>query len=267
NHPHILRLFEAGAVTLPDGQVQYFIATEYLADGSLADLLTRSGGRLGEVHVLTLALAIAEALAYAHEHGVIHRDLKPSNILMRGQGSAILADFGIARSLTEQTITQGNRVMGTLAYMSPEQTLGDRSMVGRGSDIYSFGVMLYEMLSGYQPRTNPHLPDLVVVQMIQQQPFPSLREKAPHVSAELAQVVQRCLQPNRAQRYSTMQEVFNDLRRIAARQGVALPSTPTPRQAVPPPSNTSWLLIAGLVGGGVLLLLVILLFVVLGTAG
>ena len=263
-HPNILHLFETGIIRLGDGQTQYFIATEYLADGALSDLLAHSGGRLPERHVMPLAVQIADALAYAHDHGVIHRDIKPSNILLRGPSFAVLADFGIARSFAEQTITRGNTVLGTLAYMSPEQTLGDRDLVRRGSDIYSFGVVLYEMLSGHQPRNNPDLLDVVVVQMIQQQPFPSLLRAAPHVSPDLAAVVHRCLQPGRAQRYDSMHAVATDLRHVAERHGYQLPGPD--REAVgsrrPP---IPWAMIIGM-GGATVLLIFLMVVIVMAQA-
>lgn len=260
-HPHILRMIETGAVRLPDGQVQHFIATEYLPDGSFADLLSR-GGPLPERQVVPLAVQIASALAYAHDRGVIHRDIKPSNLLLRGPTCVVLADFGIARPLAEQTITHGNRVLGTLAYMSPEQTLGERDLVRRGSDIYSFGLVLYELLSGYQPRNNPNLPDVVVMQMIQQQPLPPLQQVAPRVSPDLAAIVQRCLAPRRGQRYQTMHAVAAELQCVAAYHGYALY-----RPAQAPPANrrpsSIWALIVG-VSGAVALLLFLVVLVSIG---
>ncbi|MEI7771008.1 MAG: serine/threonine-protein kinase [Chloroflexales bacterium] len=250
-HPNILRMIETGIVRLPGGEIQYYIATEYLPDGSLADLLARSGGRLPERHAVQLAVQIADALAYAHDHGVIHRDIKPSNLLLRGPACVVLADFGIARSLAEQAITRDNSVLGTLAYMSPEQTLGNRDLVRRGSDIYSFGVVLYEMLSGHQPRNNPNLPDLVVVQMIQQQPLPPLAQAAPQVSPDLSAIAHRCLQTNRAQRYTTMSAVAADLRRMAARYGYVIQrSAHTPRSGER--RSPPWAMIVGV--GGIIVL-------------
>ncbi|PDV98110.1 serine/threonine-protein kinase [Candidatus Chloroploca asiatica] len=260
HHPNILHVLETGAVTLPDEQTQYFIATEYLPDGSLMDLLQK--GKLSEHYVLVLAVQIADALAYAHDRGVIHRDIKPSNLLMRGPYTVVLADFGIARPLAEETITQGKRVLGTLAYMSPEQTLGDRRLVRRGSDIYAFGLVLYEMLSGYQPRNNPNLPDIVVVQMIRQQPLPLLTQIAPHVSREFAGIIHRCLQPNRSQRYSTMHHVAQDLRSLAAHKGYALPSKVN-EPVTTRTQQISWGWIVGIGTGIGMILLVIVLVLIL----
>lgn len=244
-HPGILRLLDTGAVTLPDGRSQYYLATEYLPGGSLAHLLAEHR-HLTEPYVVLLAVQIAEALAYAHDRGVIHRDIKPSNLLLRGPSEIVLADFGIARPLTEATITGGNRILGTLAYMSPEQTLGQRDLVRRGSDIYSFGVVLYEMLSGYQPRSNPNLPDVVVVQMIQQQPLPALARAAPHISSELGSVVQRCIEPDRQRRFETMHGVAAALRQVAAQRGYALPAPARASDVHHSRSGAPWMLIAGI---------------------
>jgi eukaryotic-like serine/threonine-protein kinase len=259
-HPNILRLYEASAWRLADDARQPFIATEYLPDGSLYDLLQRCGGKVREDYMLLLAVQVADALIYAHTRGIIHRDIKPSNILLREE-HAVLCDFSVARTLTEATITQQDRVMGTLAYMSPEQTLGGHRFVRRGSDIYSFGVVLYEMLSGYQPRRDPTLDDLRVTRMIQQHPLPSLSQIAPWVTPAVADVVYRCIQPRRSHRYDSMESVAAALRHAAAAQGYRVPPAPIRAHTWFSPRSPSFKLL-GSVGAVLLLIAVFILLLI-----
>jgi len=264
NHPHVLRLIDSGTWRGPDGSHSYFMVTEYLPDGSLYDLLRQFPGGLPEPLALAVALQVAEALAYAHQRGVIHRDIKPGNILLRG-GQVVLGDFGIARNLAEATISQDQRIVGTLAYMAPEQTWGDPQVVGRGSDIYALGVVCYEMLSGFQPRTNPDLNDFALIQLIQHTPLPPLSHVAPAVSREVAALVQTCIEPQRSQRYQSAEQLAEVLRRIIRARGYPQPvlhaPPPTPaRPAVP------WLLIGG-VTTAIVALFLIALFVLLGRLG
>ncbi|HMQ34361.1 MAG TPA: serine/threonine-protein kinase [Chloroflexaceae bacterium] len=259
-HPNILRLYESG-IWQPPGTSDrcYFLAAEYLPDGTLEALLRSYPRGMPEAQALPLAIQIADALAYAHDQNVVHRDLKPSNIMLRG-GQVVLGDFGIARELAERTIGQGQRIVGTLAYMSPEQTWGSAQAVGRGSDIYSFGVLCYELLAGSQPRNNPELPDVVVIQMIRDTPLPPLAQVAPSVSPEVAAIIQRCLEPQRGQRYATMQQVAGLLRQAAFQRGQPVPGqAPAMR---PPAPRAPWLLV-GLVGIAAALLLAIALVLAL----
>ena len=146
-HPHIVPLFDSG--DLPGGS--YFVMP-YIAGESLQQRIAREGALpLGEA--LVVAQQVADALAYAHERGVIHRDIKPANILL-SDGNAHVADFGVARAIDPVTdphaITLSGTQVGTPAYMSPEQAASDPSLDGR-SDIYSLGCVLYEMLCGRPP--------------------------------------------------------------------------------------------------------------------
>lgn len=270
-HPNILRMYEASTYITPNNEVYYYMATEYQRDGSLHRLLHRSGGRLPEAYALSLIVQIADALAFAHSNGVIHRDIKPSNILLNGD-RAILCDFNVARDLERSSTGVG--MLGTLAYMSPEQTLGNRSFVRRGSDIYSFGIVAYEMLTGYQPRNNPELADLIVVKMIQQEPFPPMRKVAPHIAPAVAHIIDRCVLHERSQRYETVDQVAYELRIAAEQRGYAVPPQPQPYMAssgdtplrghaispVPAPLYPSIIIWLG-VGGFVLLIIILLVMV------
>ena len=144
-HPHILPLFDSGDA---DGFLYYVMP--FVAGESLRDRMTRDG-QLPLGDALRLTAQAAEALAYAHTKGVVHRDIKPENILVSG-GHAKVADFGIALAAgpSDRKLTQTGFALGTPAYMSPEQTLGDAELDGR-SDLYSLGCVLYEMLAGAPP--------------------------------------------------------------------------------------------------------------------
>ena len=142
SHPNIVQLFDFGT----DGRP--YMVFEYLAGGSLEDRLV-NGEKLSSDEVLTLAAEVAAGLAHAHEHGVVHRDLKPGNVLFDGEGRSKIADFGIARVLGTDTLTDAGTVLGTAAYISPEQVRGEPATLA--TDVYSFGVILYRLLAGRLP--------------------------------------------------------------------------------------------------------------------
>src|SRR5919107_1128014 len=144
SHPHIVPVFDWGET----GEGTYYIAMEYLSGGTLKDRITSEGAPSPQT-VVEVALQIAEALEAAHERGVIHRDIKPRNILITDSGHVKVADFGIARAVEETTISDLGDILGSVKYMSPEQAAGER--VGAASDLYSLGVVFYEMLTGRVP--------------------------------------------------------------------------------------------------------------------
>lgn len=144
SHPNIVRVYGQGKTE--DGT--HYIVMEFVSGGTLHDRI-RQGGRLTPRAAATTALQVTEALRMAHEHGIVHRDIKPQNILMTQSGSVKVADFGIARAASVATLTQTGFILGSACYMSPEQVLGQR--VDPRSDLYSLGVVLYEMLTGAPP--------------------------------------------------------------------------------------------------------------------
>src|SRR5438093_6640026 len=144
-HPHIVTMYEVG-----EDQGGHFIAMEFLDGQSLRDVLQMQG-LIPVPEALRIAGAIGEALQYAHEHGVIHRDVKPDNVHLLPDGRIKLTDFGIARLMFEASLTADGQVFGTPSYMSPEQVAG--KPLDPRSDLFSLGVMLYEMVTGRKPFT------------------------------------------------------------------------------------------------------------------
>src|SRR5436190_10214691 len=168
SHPNIVQLFDFGT----DGRP--YMVFEYLAGGSLEERLV-NGEKLSSDEVLTVAGEVAAGLAHAHEHGVVHRDLKPGNVLFDGEGRSKIADFGIARVLGTDTLTDAGTVLGTAAYISPEQVRGEPATPA--SDVYSFGVILYRLLAGRLPFEAPSPTELAALHRdAQAPPLPPVRE-------------------------------------------------------------------------------------------
>ncbi|HEV2085199.1 MAG TPA: serine/threonine-protein kinase, partial [Gemmatimonadales bacterium] len=144
-HPHILTVLDSG-----ESAGQLWFTMPYVEGQTLRDRLRREG-QISVEEALRITREAAQALGYAHEHGIIHRDVKPENILLTIDGNILLADFGIARALQDvEALTQTGLVVGTPAYMSPEQATGEHTVNAR-ADVYSLGCVLYEMLAGEPP--------------------------------------------------------------------------------------------------------------------
>src|SRR5438105_12306150 len=189
-HPHAAMIFDAG--NLPDGR--HFIIMEYVEGQTLSETL-ESEGRFTPERAVRIASDICDVLAEAHQLGIIHRDLKPSNIMLNERGVCVL-DFGVAKvlassadSTASHASTGSGQIIGTPRYMSPEQCLGQR--VGARSDLYSLGVLLYEMLTGRPPFIDP-LPSAVLVKQATAPP-PPLPRLRPEVSRSLALAVHTLL--------------------------------------------------------------------------
>jgi eukaryotic-like serine/threonine-protein kinase len=217
-HPNVVSVFDWGQ----EGTT-YFIVMEYVEGRSLAQVLKESG-RMDPDRAATVAADVADALAFAHEHGVVHRDVKPGNVLVTNGGHVKVADFGIARAVsTVENLTQTGTVMGTATYFSPEQARG--GAVDPRSDVYSLGVVLYEMLTGTPPFTGDN-PVSVAYKHVQELPVPPrrLREDIPE---GLEAIVLKAINKNPDNRYATATEMRADLRRyLAGRPVLAEPLMP-----------------------------------------
>ena len=211
NHSNIIRIYDAG-----ESEGYHYIAMEYIKGGSLKDLLDRQGDRpLDLATTLRIVRQIASALDYAHSQGIIHRDIKPSNILLTEEGRAVLTDLGIAKAVTGTRLTKTLVTMGTPEYMSPEQGKGEE--VDRRTDIYSLGVVLYEMLTGIAP-FRADTPWAVIHQHVYETP-PPLRSLNRRLPEAVAQVVERALAKKPSERYASASELGRALQ--AASEGVS----------------------------------------------
>ncbi|HXV15471.1 MAG TPA: protein kinase [Gemmatimonadaceae bacterium] len=199
NHPHILPLFDSGEA---DGFLYYVMP--YIEGESLRDLMNREG-RLSVDHACAIARSVAGALDYANKNKIVHRDIKPENIMIN-EGEAMVMDFGIAKALTaasNETLTQIGMVVGTPAYVSPEQAAGEIEIDGR-SDQYSLGCVVYEMLSGERPFTGPTAQAVLNKRFME--PAPSLRLKMKDIPDETEAAVTKAMSQDSARRFTTSGE-------------------------------------------------------------
>lgn len=221
SHPNIVRVFDAGEA--PDGTP--YMAMEYVPGGTLRDRLLEKGP-LPARAAASVALQISAALRAAHASGVIHRDVKPENVLVSENGDAKVADFGIARATDATVMTHGNRVLGTVRYLSPEQAMGEP--VGPASDLYSLGIVLYEMLTGEVP-FEAEGPLAVAMRHLTQEPRP-VRELDPSVPAPLEAITLKLLKKRPEDRYGSAEALAEDLERFLSGE-VALSTAETTRIA------------------------------------
>ena len=228
NHPNIVSVYDSGSV----GDV-HFLVMEYVQGRTLAEVLSQDGRLLPE-RAMEIAESVASALAAAAAAGIVHRDIKPGNIMITPRGDVRVMDFGIARMDSQQTVAQTQAVMGTASYLSPEQAQG--GPVDARSDIYSLGVVLYEMLTGRTPFQGDTAV-AVAMQHVQDQPVPP-SQVATGIPAALDSIVLRALAKNPANRYPTADEFRRDLESARLGQHIAAP-------AVLPPSETQVLPTAG----------------------
>ncbi len=231
-HPHILPVYDFG-----EFEGSPYIVMRFMGGGSLLDRLQQRN--LSRDELLKCFDQIAEALAYAHERTIIHRDLKPANVLLDERGNAYLADFGLAKALEgSQELTKTGSILGTPAYMSPEQARGDK--LDQRSDVYSLAIMAYEALAGQQPFRGNSTWDLIR-QQITATP-PSIVSINPELPFEVEEVINAALSKDPAERPATVIEFVRALRTalasarsdgLAAAASSAYPST---RAAVAPPT-------------------------------
>ena len=180
-HPNIVQVFDFG---FDEGHHQHFIVMEHVPGHSCAELL-RDRGHLDVEQGVEIVAQACRGLDYAHRNGVVHRDVKPGNLLVSGADVVKLADFGIARAVDQSSITQVGSVLGTAAYLAPEQARGEEA--GPRADLYSLGVVAYQLLSGRLPYEANSLSELALKQQ-RESPIP-LNELNPRVPRELAQAV------------------------------------------------------------------------------
>jgi eukaryotic-like serine/threonine-protein kinase len=194
-HPNIVTVIDRGE---QDGR--QYIVFEYIDGENLKELVVRKG-RLDVRETLEVAIAIARGLAFAHEHGLVHRDVKPQNVLLNGDGEAKVTDFGIARSRdVEHSVTQTGTVLGTSNYIAPEQASGQP--VDAQTDIYSLGVVLYEMLTGELPFPGENF--VAVAMKHVHEPPPNILDRRGDVPLRLVSAIDRALEKNPDHRFPSM---------------------------------------------------------------
>src|SRR5262245_24543960 len=242
NHPNIITIYEVGQ----EGNA-HFIATEFIEGRTLREVMAKARMKFGEA--LSVAVQISSALAAAHAAGIVHRDIKPENVMVRDDGLVKLLDFGLAKPIKSETTT-GNLqnpgaagaqadmrqtdpgqtdpglMMGTLAYLSPEQARLEK--VDRRTDVFSLGVVIYEMATGAQPfgGDNPS----AILTAIQNQPPAPVTALDIELPAELERILQRALEKDRSARYQTAAELRDDLQRLEQKLASAGEAAPQYRQ-------------------------------------
>jgi serine/threonine-protein kinase len=201
NHPHVVGVIDAGE----DDNTQY-IVFEHIQGETLKDRIRRLG-KLPVSEAVAYAIEIARALGAAHERGIVHRDVKPQNVLLDEDGTAKVTDFGIARTLDQDGLTQDGRVLGTTDYVSPEQALG-HAVTGQ-SDLYSLGIVLFEMLTGDVPFKGEG--QVAVAMKHVREDLPDVQIRRPEVSSALAAVVDGLTEKDLDERYPDDATVISDL--------------------------------------------------------
>jgi serine/threonine-protein kinase len=273
SHPHIVTVIDAGEEPSPESEAGAggvgtpYIVLEYV-EGETLKALIRREGPLEIPRAIAYAIELTRALGAAHERLIVHRDVKPQNVLIGVEGSAKITDFGIARTLTEEALTMDGRVLGTTDYVSPEQALG-QSVTGQ-SDLYSLGIVFYEMLTGSVPFSG-ETPVSVAMKHVREN-VPDVQLARPEVSAATASVIDRATAKDVTQRYPDSASMLADLEEVlaieASRTGQATGEVTTVLRTLPGSTRrrlpwrmrhpVRWVLSLALLGALVALVLVLL---------
>lgn len=203
SHPNIVGVYDVG-----QEKSNYYIVMEYVDGMTLKEFIT-SKGFIEPLQALAIASEVADALSHAHENSIIHRDIKPHNILLTQSKKVKVTDFGIAKAITSNTVTAQNTgsIMGSVHYFSPEQAKGNYT--GEQSDIYSLGIVMYEMLTGQLP-FDGESPISIAIKHIQENVKP-IREIKEDIPDDIADIIEKCLQKNKDSRYNSVNELNDDI--------------------------------------------------------
>ena len=202
SHPNIVEMYDVGE---DDGQ--YYIVMEYV-DGKTLKQVLKQRGHLSITEVVDIMLQLTDGMAHAHDAYIIHRDIKPQNIMILSNGMIKITDFGVATALNSTQLTQTNSVMGTVHYLPPEQAQGKGSTIR--SDIYSMGIMMYELLTGLVPYKGDNAVEIALKHL--KEPLPSVRKQNPSVPQSLENVIIRATAKNPKNRYNDAREMHEDLK-------------------------------------------------------
>lgn len=184
----------------------YYLVMEYIEGPTLKEYLCKEG-KLSADEAVEMTLQILKGIAHAHHHRIIHRDIKPQNILMTKNGTLKILDFGIARALSETALTETNHVMGSVQYLSPEQAKGQST--DESSDIYSIGIVLYELLTGHPPFNGETLVSVAIKHI--QEELPSIRKERPSIPQSIENVIMKATRKEKSLRYRDTNEMYYDL--------------------------------------------------------
>jgi len=203
NHPNIVRIFEVG-----EDNAQFFISMEFIDGKTVRQIL--QDGPLDPKKVIDIGVKVCHAFNLAHEEGIIHRDMKCDNIMVTSQEEVKVMDFGIAKVSDASILTQEGTILGTVAYMSPEQAIGEA--VDHRSDIFSLGVVLFETLTGQLPFVADY--ELATIYAIVNEEPPDMRELNPGIPEALEQVVAKAMQKEQQHRYQSVNDLADDLEKV-----------------------------------------------------
>lgn len=210
SHPNILNIYDVGSETSGEGKIHY-IVMEYIKGKTLKEVINEKG-KLSTEETVNYSIQIAEALSHAHKNHIIHRDIKPHNIMVTDDNRVKVTDFGIARAVTSSTITTTSNVLGSVHYFSPEQARG--GYTDEKSDIYSLGIVIYEMLTGKVP-FDGDTPIGVALKHVQEEMTPPVSVDMT-IPASLNNLVMKCTRKRQSDRYQSADEVLRELRSFRA---------------------------------------------------
>ena len=200
-HPNIVEVYDVG-----EDNGQYYIVMEYVEGKNLKDLIKKRG-KLTISEVIDIMLQITDGMSVAHDSYIIHRDIKPQNIMILENGLVKIMDFGIAMAMNSTQLTQTNSVMGSVHYLPPEQANGKGATLQ--SDIYSMGIVMYELLTGSLPYRGDNAVEIALKHL--KEPLPSIREKLPNIPQSIENIIIKATAKNPKNRYSDAREMHNDL--------------------------------------------------------
>ncbi len=200
-HPNIVEVYDVG-----EDHGQYYIVMEYVEGRNLKDLIKKRG-KLTLSEVIDIMLQITDGMSVAHDSYIIHRDIKPQNIMILENGLVKIMDFGIAMAMNSTQLTQTNSVMGSVHYLPPEQANGKGSTLQ--SDIYSMGIVMYELLTGKLPYKGDNAVEIALKHL--KEPLPSIREELPNIPQSVENIIIKATAKNPKNRYADAREMHNDL--------------------------------------------------------
>lgn len=208
NHPHIATIFDVDQVN-----EERFIVLEYLPGGTLKSKLKHlqsSGKELSIMQIVEYGLQIAEGLSHAHQHGIVHRDVKTDNMMLTGDDKVKITDFGLAKLREGGQLTKAGSTVGTAAYMSPEQIRGET--IDHRSDLFSLGIVLYELTTGHLPFRGEHEAALSY-SIVNEEPTP-LKSLRPGLPSSLESIIMRCLEKEREKRFQSAEEIVTEFHKL-----------------------------------------------------